>query len=1023
MYHLHLFGRFQLTGPRGVVFRGMNRPLQLLALSCFCNRPRSPAEIARILWHDAEPTSRQHSFRQAIYKLNKAAPGLIAVSDDKVVTDRALITTDLDLVRSFEEGGDFSQLAAVVRGPFMPGGDAARVGVTFAQWVDAQRAEHWTPLIYKMRKHFRTLSQAAEWKNVAAAYAQLSSALADDPVILSVAIRSLIYSAESLTLRREVDVLIRRLKKRSRREAIRLERLLNRRLRWDRKATVHIGPFVGRVSEQQAFGTLYSSGAPAGFLCCISGPLGIGKSRTAKQFARIAAIRGSRIRTAHLALDQANANYAKVARALQELTERSVTHPNPPHSHGRKPPASSTPVVLVVDDIDWAGEACTNLLIRLVATLGDSPSMGIVVTTKESSLVQRLLASVPQGARALHLRLHRLDASERRELLHWLRQKYKLTDEVAQRVDEHSFGVPAYAHRFARRSPSLDQRHGLSEINLAEVRRLAPAALRLFALVSFCGGSVYVTALAKALQTTVEEVDRLARRLVDLGLLEDRMHHQFACADQCVADSIQREFELAELRRLGARVAQETVAVSRLDAARIARRVGDIELESQCYFESAREALGFGSYSDAENLLSQCSSTAVDRRLSARARFWQAEIHLRLRRYDEAGGIFASLLSTPHLLSFPMLNVAKARHAQVLSMKDPTLASMAFDVVTKLPLHELRSVAPKAVVEVLLANAAIGIVSGNLDLLSTVAHSIESELEESPRSPKWLELAATLCKLRLQIDGFRGVLPLCDRHLMRARVSGVPSELASTLVTAAIVNTAAGKLSDAARLYKEVSKIVQDNRLLGFTHIVTSNHAVTLLEMGDSADAIDRLQALRVKDTRIGVGYYLAFDDLNLATAFLEHGDVDRARRHARDALTRKACFPNQEYGTALAIQGLASIHVGDMDSAVVLMNQVDAIRQQWGDLSYGAMLKAAILSDQVSVEHAVQHLLATADRTDGRYRPAAIRLRLVAAELQVTSDPQSAGRIAHDCIQQAASCGMSSVQSRAGAVVLKAAS
>src|SRR5690606_14057497 len=349
-------------------------------------------------------------------------------------------------------------------------------------------------------------------------YAQLSSALADDPVILSVAIRSLIYSAESLTLRREVDVLIRRLKRRSRREAIRLERLLHRRLRWDRKATVHIGPFVGRVREQQAFGTLYSSKAPTGFLCCISGPLGIGKSRTAKQFARIAAIRGSRTRTAHLALDQANANYAKVARALQELTERSVAHTNPPH-HGRKSPPSSTPVVLIVDDIDWAGEACINLLISLVATLGDSPSMGIVVTTKESSLVQRLLASVPQGARALHLRLHRLHVSERQELLHWLRQKYKLTDEIAQRVDEYSSGVPAYAHRFARRSPSLDQRHELSEINLAEVRRLAPAALRLFALVSFCGGSVNVVALAKALQITVEEVDRLARRLVDLGLL------------------------------------------------------------------------------------------------------------------------------------------------------------------------------------------------------------------------------------------------------------------------------------------------------------------------------------------------------------------------------------------------------------------------------------------------------------------------------------------------------------------------
>jgi len=724
----------------------------------------------------------------------------------------------------------------------------------------------------------------------------------------------------------------------------------------------------------------------------------------------------------HLALDQANANYAKVARALQELSERTATRTNAPQSTGRKLPASSTPVVLVVDDIDWAGQACVNLLVRLVATLSDSSSLGIVVTTKESSLAQRLLASVPHGARALDLRLRRLDVPERQQLLHWLQEKYKLTDEGAQRVDEYSSGVPAYAHRFARRPPSLDQRQGLSAINLAEVRRLAPAALRLFALVSFCGGGVYADALATALETTVEEVHLLARRLVDLGFLEDRERHQFASADQCAADSIQREFDLTELRRLGARVAQETVAVSRLDAARIASRVGDIELESRCYFESAREAIGYGAYSDAENLLSRCSSTAVDRRLSARARFWQAEIHLRLRRYDEAGGAFASLLSTPHLLSPPVLSVAKARHAQVLSMRDPTLAPAAFDVVSKLPLHELRDKSPKALVEVLIASATIGIVSGDMNLLSTIAQTIEDELEKSPQNPKWLELAATLCRLRLPIDGFGGVLPLSYMCVMRARVSGAPSELASTLVTAAIVHTAAGKLHDAEDLYQEVSEIVTNNRLLGFVHIVTSNHAVTLLEMGQSAEAIVRLQALRVKDATIGVGYYLAFDDLNLATAFLEHGDVESAGRHARDALTRKGCFPNQEYGTALAIQGLASIRNGDLDTAVELMHEVDAARQRWGDLSYSAILKASILKEHVSAEFAVRHLLASADATDSLYRPAAIRLRLVAAEVQATADPQSARNIAHDCIQQAASCGMSAVQSRARAVVAGAA-
>lgn len=728
------------------------------------------------------------------------------------------------------------------------------------------------------------------------------------------------------------------------------------------------------------------------------------------------------MRRVSLALDQHNANYAKVARALKGLIEtRPVLRDSNTSPLGPATSLSgltSTPVLLVIDDLDWAGLACTQLLERLVVTLGDTASLGIVVTAKESSVVQRLIALAPHGCQAVHMRLQRFSGTSRKHLMEWLRDKYNLSDGEVRQIDDYSGGVPAYAHRFAKRPQSTVYGAKLPGESVAEIRRLVPGALRLFALISFCGGSVHANALATALETKRDDVHRLATRLIDLGFIECKEDHLFETVDQCAADSIQREFELAELRQLGARVALATAASSRLDAARIAHRIGDAELESRCYFASAREAIDYGAYSDAEVLLSKCSATAVNRRLSVRADFWQAEVHLRLRRYDEALTAYSALLTAPHRLSPSMLIVAKARHAQVTCMKNPELASAAFDVTSKLPIRQLARKAPKAVAEVLLSSAAIGIMSGDGKLLAQIANRFEKEIDRSRANPRWLELAATLCKLRLQIDGFAAVLPISDRYVRRARLSGVPAEVASTLLTAAIVNTAACQLSTAKHLYDEVGEVVRNHRLLGFTHILASNFAVTLLEMGNIDEAISCLQVLREKDANIGIGYYLAFDHLNLATAFLEKGDFESATRHAREAVARKAFFPNSEHATALAIQGIAAIHLGDVDAAAHLMREAETARQRWGDLSYSAILKALLLNVQVNGDSAIQHLLSAADACDVYYRPAALRLRVFAAEVQAASNGRLAARIANRCAQDAEGCGMQSVRSRAERVI-----
>lgn len=1019
MYHLRLFGRLELIGPSGVVFAGSSRPLQLLLMASIGRRAKAPTYIAETLWPNCDQERRQHSFRQAIYKLNKLAPTLVTLSPTCVVVNRDIVTTDLDLLAKHEELIDLTVIGEIVRGEFIP--DADRAGIGFAQWADGQRAQHWEPFRRRVRGHFRQLISAAAWQQVSKDYRALYPPLSDDPAILAASIRSSIFSGESITLRREISDRIEVLREINRHSADRLARLLERRIRWDRRSKLHVGPFIGRETEIQEFSAMHRSHSDAGFLCCLSGSIGIGKSRTAKQFARIAAIRGSRVRLVQFTFGQPASNHTKVAEALRSLMGprmRKPPHLATPAQSGSRG-FTSPPAVLVLDDLDWGGHACIDLVLGLVAALSETPSLGIIATAKESSLINRLITAAPSGSAVAQFRLQRFNQDERKELFDWLQSRHGLTQDEVKSIDAESAGIPAYAHRFARKARGLSgQIDSVSSGGLAELSRLSPPTLRLFALVSFCGGVVHANALAAALEVTSEDIQRWAGRLIDLGLLESPDHYRYVSSDQFAAHTIQRDIELSELRQLGARVALETATTSKLDAARIANRIGDLDLASRCYFESAREAIGFGSYSDAEALLSRCSTAATDRRLSARADFWQAEIHLRQRQYEEALTMYASLLNSPHLLTLPMLTVAQARHAQVRAMRNPEFADAAFEVAVKLPISRIRMTAPKAVAEVLLATAAIAIVSGNSETMTAIARRIEEELDQVPANTRWLDLAATLCKLRLQVDGFEAVLPLSNRYLMRARLSGVPPELASTILTRAIVLTAAGRLAEAEQLYLEVQDVVSRNRLLGFSHILTSNFAVALLEMGNSDEAISHLTSLRAKDSKVGVSYYLAFDDLNLATAYFERGDTATALMHADEALRRRDAFPNAEFGTALAIVGIAAFREGDTAAATHAMSEIDRTRQRSGDFSYSAMLKALLLQEQVGAQPAVEHLLNAGREADATYRPAAIRLRLCAAETSAAHQQAGAAAIAQDCAEQANLCGMQRVLARAERLV-----
>src|SRR5690606_32046491 len=128
------------------------------------------------------------------------------------------------------------------------------------------------------------------------------------------------------------------------------------------------------------------------------------------------------------------------------------------------------------------------------------------------------------------------------------------------------------------------------------------------------------------------------------------------------------------------------------------------------------------------------------------------------------------------------------------------VAAAAFDVVSRFPADQLRGRSPNAIADVFQSLAAIAIVGGQTDQLISAARAIEMEIAQSTPNPRWLELAATACKIRLQTDGYVAALPMSEAYVARARASGIAFDLASTLLSQAIILTAAGQLAAAERL-------------------------------------------------------------------------------------------------------------------------------------------------------------------------------------------------------------------------------
>lgn len=403
-------------------------------------------------------------------------------------------------------------------------------------------------------------------------------------------------------------------------------------------------PFVGRGPEFAKLADAWRSAAQGhGKVVLLAGEAGIGKTRLANELALLANTHGGRVlrgttsspeqvpyqpivealRDALPLLSQLDVRpiwLASVAAIVPELALRRPDLPSlPPMDPAREGSrllegltavvqglSRQRPLLLVIEDLHWAGEATLVALEHLARRVAAFPAL-IVATYRNDGeggarTVQPLRRKLQLENVADHLALGGLAASEICELARSIPRLSADADAIGAHVHAVSGGNPLFAVELLRESAETGMREASSRFLQAmiEVRagRVSPNARRIGEIASVVG-STFDADLLRDISGLPENVvleslsELLGRNLVrEVG----RVHFAFAFSHQIIAsaiyDRIEPGFRAALHRRVAATI--ERLAADRDDeAGRLAYHydeAGDAEKAAGYYALSAQRS-------------------------------------------------------------------------------------------------------------------------------------------------------------------------------------------------------------------------------------------------------------------------------------------------------------------------------------------------------------------------------------------------------------------------------------------------
>ncbi len=366
--------------------------------------------------------------------------------------------------------------------------------------------------------------------------------------------------------------------------------------------------FVGRQDELDRLTAALDEAAGGRFrVLVVGGEAGIGKSRLVAEFCGRASAAGARVLDgACVPLGGSSIPYGPIVEALRrfirsaEQAERdSVLGPaigelarllpdlaEPPRVELRSTPAwargrffealigvlgrlaARAPLLLVVEDLQWADRATLDLLAFLVRNLRDERLM--LLATYRSDDVHR-----PQPVATFLSELERVERAERLELVPFnlaeLRQLVGLIlgrepdSCLVARIHARTGGNPFFAEELlALGDPTTSLPASLREVLLARVEALAKPTRALLQAASVAGTRVDLPILARVQGVEPDALSPLLREAVSHGILVplDGTAERFAFHHELLREAIHDDLLPGERSRLHARIAEALEAFS-----------------------------------------------------------------------------------------------------------------------------------------------------------------------------------------------------------------------------------------------------------------------------------------------------------------------------------------------------------------------------------------------------------------------------------------------------------------------------
>ena len=745
-------------------------------------------------------------------------------------------------------------------------------------------------------------------------------------------------------------------------------------LRAERHVPMREGPWVDREAELTRLeAALADANEGKSRLVLIEGESGLGKTRLAEQLIRAATRHGARVVWGRASDESSAAPYSVWVQALEALAAdlpaevlQAGTYAGPLErlaprlplraettegevgadldaarerlfvgiSHFFRELARSSPIVLFLDDLQWADSASLRLLESFVASSGEGRWLVLALYRPEfrgsTSVPAEVLGGLARRAGVDRIALDRLPLPAIRQLVLALVKTKAIPDELVRQVFEKTGGNPYFVGEIIRAlkeagllsgeagqpapklPPNLPVPDSVRRLVRQRIERVDEDVVTFLRTVAVLGPEFPSSPLPRLTGLNAEAmIDRLGSA-VALGLVSEETDEQgtlrYRFPDRLVWETLYSDSPVArrqkDHRRAGEALEELVKAGQRIPAAELAHHFHRAQATDRALEYSIRAAEEAG-------------------RLSAReeaVRHYRDALAVLEARPDERrrGQILEAV--GDHLYRLGQVEVGQSTRRE---------AAAAFE-----RLGLLREA----------GNLHRKIAHGMREDPTAARHHWEEArrlLEALPESPELARLYTTIAGYLYEDGDPGGAGDLYARAIAVARRVEDPQ----TQVAGEIVLAGLRPVEEADRVFADLAEALEVAQQRGLDELVPNLYMVLGLArlhvQGDGAGAMAAVEAALAAARRTKDVFSERTVEANLA-AFIEwrRGDYDRALRTVAAHLQYAGGDPRKLLPTALLVDADIALTRGDAERAAGNLDEVDALLENGGDWSERAHLR-----------------------------------------------------------------------------------